>query len=98
MVNLTERLAALSAEIADERTQLRILDEQLAFQAEVADDARIRALVSETPLADRESRVAADDLQRLERSRAAAMSRIADLRAEQDTLLERMLAESPEGR
>jgi len=98
MVNLTERLAALSAEIAEEQTQLRILDEQLTFQAEVADDARIRALVSETPLADRESRTAADDLQRLERSRSESLRRVAELRAEQDALLERMLAESPNPR
>lgn len=92
-MNVNERLTALSAEIAEEQIQLRILDEQLAFQAEVADDARIRALVSETPLADRESHIASDDLRRLERSRDEARRRLADLRAEQDSLLERMLEE-----
>ena len=94
-MNVTERLAALSAEIAEEQIQLRILDEQLLFQAEVADDARIRALVSETPLADRESHVAADDLRRLERSRDEVRRRLEELRAEQDALLERMLDEVP---
>src|SRR5687768_5239533 len=53
-----ERLAVLSAEIAEARTSLRIVEEQLAFVEEVAEDARIRALVSETPLADREYREA----------------------------------------
>ena len=92
-MNVNERLASLSAEIAEEQIQLRILDEQLAFQSEVADDARIRALVSETPLADRESHIASDDLRRLERSRDEARRRLADLRAEQDSLLELMLEE-----
>ena len=92
-MNVNERLASLSAEIAEEQIQLRILDEQLAFQSEVADDARIRALVSETPLADRESHIASDDLRRLERSRDESRRRLAELRAEQDSLLERMLEE-----
>jgi hypothetical protein len=92
-VNVNERLASLSAEIAEEQIQVRILDEQLAFQSEVAEDARIRALVSETPLADRESHIASDDLRRLQRSRDEAQRRLADLRAEQDSLLERMLEE-----
>ena len=90
-MTLNDRLTALSGEIAEEQIQLRILDEQLAFQAEVADDARIRALVSETPLADRESHIASDDLRRLQRSRDDAARRLSELRAEQDTLLERML-------
>ncbi|MGH2794806.1 MAG: hypothetical protein ACRDKG_10930 [Actinomycetota bacterium] len=94
-MNVTERLAALSAEIAEEQIQLRILEDQLLFQSEVADDARIRALVSETPLADRESQIASDDLRRLERSRDEARRRLSDLRAEQDSLLERMLDEAP---
>lgn len=89
-MNITERLSALSGEIAEERTQLAILEEQVAFQSEVADDARIRALVSETPLADRESRIATEDLQRMVRSRDEAKRRLAELRAEQDALLERM--------
>lgn len=97
-MNVSDRLAALSREIAEAQIQLRIVEEQLAFQTEVADDARIRALVSETPLADRESHVAADDLRRLERSREEALRRLSDLRSEQDTLLERMLAEVPEER
>jgi hypothetical protein len=72
---------------------LRILEEQVVFQQDVSEEARIRALVSETPLADRESREAADDLRRLVRSRDDALARVAELRAEQDSLLERMLDE-----
>ena len=95
-MNTSDRLAALSGEIAEEQTQLRILEEQVVFQQEVSEDARIRALVSETPLADREAREAADDLRRLIRSRDDALDRIATLRAEQDALLERMFSEVQE--
>jgi hypothetical protein len=49
--------------------------------------------VSETPLADRESHIASDDLRRLERSRDEARRRLSELREEQDALLERMLEE-----
>jgi hypothetical protein len=89
----SDRLAALSNEIAEARTALRILDEQLAFVAEVDEDARIRALVSETPLADREAQEARADLERMRRSRDEAEARVEALRAEQDRLLERLLEE-----
>jgi len=92
-VEISDRLSALSGEIAEEQTQLRILEEQVIFQQEVAEEARIRALVSETPLADREAREAGDDLNRLVRSRDDVLQRVSELRAEQDSLLERMLAE-----
>ena len=95
-MDISDRLSALSGEIAEEQTQLRIIEEQVTFQQEVAEEARIRALVSETPLADREARVAADDLGRLVRSREEAQRRLDDLRAEQDSLLERMLADVQE--
>jgi len=72
---------------------VRILEEQVVFQQDVSEEARIRALVSETPLDDREAREAADDLRRLVRSRDDALARVAELRDEQDSLLERMLDE-----
>lgn len=92
-MNVTERLRALSEEIARLRTEGGILDEQIAFQQEVAEDARIRAVVSETPLADREAREAAGDLTLLERSRAEVQADVQGLRAEQDRLLEALAEE-----
>jgi len=92
-VDIAQRLRALSVEIATLQTEIGILEEQLAFQTEVADDARIRALVSETPLADRDAQVASGDLARIMRSRADALKRLEQLRADQDGLLERMLDE-----
>jgi len=90
-MNVGARMRALTSEIDTLHTEVRILDEQIAFQSEVADDARLRAVVSETPLAERESRTAGDDLGRLMRVRQVALDRIADLRAEQDRILESMI-------
>jgi len=92
-VDIAQRLRALSAEIATIQTEIGILEEQIAFQTEIADDARIRALVSETPIADRDAQVASGDLARIMRSRADALKRLEQLRADQDGLLERMLDE-----
>ena len=92
-MDIAQRLRALSAEIATLQTEIGILEEQIAFQTEIADDARIRALVSETPLADRDAQVASGDLARIMRSRTDALKRLEQLRADQDGLLERMLNE-----
>jgi hypothetical protein len=92
-VDIAQRLRALSAEIATLQTEIGILEEQIAFQTEIADDARIRALVSETPIADRDAQVASGDLARILRSRTDALKRLEQLRADQDGLLERMLNE-----
>lgn len=89
-MNITERLSTLSPEIAEARTAVRILEEQLAFQTEVTEDARVRALVSETPLADRDYRIARDDLERLRRSREDEMRHLQELEAERDALLDRL--------
>ena len=92
-MDIAQRLRALSAEIATLQTEIGILEEQIAFQTEIADDARIRALVSETPLADRDAQVASGDLARIMSSRTDALKRLEQLRADQDGLLERMLNE-----
>lgn len=90
-MNVRDRLRALSEEIERMRTELAIADEQVAFQADVAADARLRAIVSETPLAERESREAHEDLARLQRAREETAARIEALREEQDRLLERLI-------
>jgi hypothetical protein len=88
--NLTRRLTAISAEVAGLRSELAVLVEQEAFQRDVMEEARVRALVAETPLADRELREAEDDLRRIERVRGEAGMRIEALRVEQDRLLAEM--------
>ena len=82
--DLHERLERL-------RQDLRIVEEQILFQMDVVEEAKTRMLVSETPLADREYRVARDDLVRLQRERDDLSARIAAIREDQDRLLDRML-------
>ncbi len=80
---LSKRLAQLRAEIA-------VADEQLAHFADDADDARIRALVSETPLAESERRTAERHSEAMGRHRDELVARIQRMEAEQDELLDRL--------
>ena len=83
------------AEIADRLTKaeddLRIAEEQLLFQMDVVEETKTRAVVAETPLAHREHQVAQGDYERMIRQRDEAAERIAELKKEQDRLLDRML-------
>lgn len=67
-------------------------DEQLAHFTDDADDARIRALVSETPIADVEHRRAAGHADAMARHRAEIADAIARLELEQDELLDKLAA------
>ncbi|MEA2476975.1 MAG: hypothetical protein QOF16_679 [Actinomycetota bacterium] len=90
-MSIAKSLADLNQKIAQAQAELRIVEEQLLFQMDVVEDTKTRALVAETPLADREYRVARDDYARLETQRDEGLRAIADLKAEQDRLLDRML-------
>jgi hypothetical protein len=71
-----------------------MLDEQLAVLVEHAEDARIRALVSETPLANKEYHEAQRHADAMARSRTAALASIADLQKDQNELLDRLVIDS----
>ena len=73
------------------RAELAALDEELAALADAADDARLRALVSETPLAVREHREAQKHADAMARSRAAAAATIVELEEAIDDLLDRLV-------
>ena len=75
------------------RGELGVVDEQLAFLADAADDARLRAMVSETPMSDREHREAQKHADAMSRHRAQLVTQIAELEKSQDELLERLFAE-----
>ena len=76
------------------REELAVADEQLAFLADQADDARLRALVSETPLADREHIDAQRHADAMARHRADVVAQLDELSRTQDELLDRLMAES----
>ena len=88
------RLVDVSARLRAARSELVVLDEQLAVVSDEADDARLRALVSETPLANREHMEARKHADALGRSRAAAAAAVADLESTQNRLLDQLVPES----
>jgi cell division septum initiation protein DivIVA len=92
---LVERKLSESAErLRQLRAELNVVDEQLAFLADAADDARLRAMVSETPMADKEHREAQKHADAMTRHRTQLVTQIGELQKAQDELLERLFAES----
>jgi transcriptional regulator with XRE-family HTH domain len=90
---LQRRLVDVSERLKRLRAELGVTEEQLAFLETEADDARLRALVAETPLSDAEARDARRHADTLGRHRDALVLSIAELSREQDLLLDRMSAE-----
>ena len=90
---LKRRLVDVSERVKRMRAELAVTEEQLAFLEEEAEDARLRALVSETPLGEAEARDARKHADAMARQRDALAHSIAALLREQDDLLDRMAAE-----
>ncbi len=90
---LKRRLVDVSERVKRMRAELAVTEEQLAFLEEEAEDARLRALVSETPLGEAEAREAGKHADAMARQRDALAHSIAGLLREQDDLLDRMAAE-----
>jgi hypothetical protein len=86
LVDVSERLKRLRAELA-------VTEEQLVHFESEAEDARIRALVAETPLGEVEARDARRHADALARHRDTMARSIDELVREQDGLLDRMAAE-----
>jgi uncharacterized coiled-coil DUF342 family protein len=86
LVDVSDRLKRLRAEVG-------VVSEQLQFMTEEADEARLRALVSETPLADADAREAQRHADAHAKHRDELLRSISDLEREQDALLDRMAAE-----
>ena len=87
---LERRLIDIAAQLRDLRNELAIADEQLAHLADEADEARLRSLVSETPLAEREHRTAARHAEAMDRHRSEVIADIGRLERQQDELLDRL--------
>jgi len=88
---LVERqLRSLSERLRDLRDELRVIDEQLAQLSDEADDTRLRALVSETPLAGREHHEAQRHADAMTRRREEVRDAIVRLEVRQDELLDQL--------
>jgi len=85
------RLSEVAEQLRALRADLAVADEQLAHFADEADEARLRSLVSETPLAEREHRDASRHAEAMGRERAGLLAEVARLERLQDELLDRLL-------
>ncbi|MBI2710013.1 MAG: hypothetical protein HYX34_10005 [Actinobacteria bacterium] len=86
------RLSDVAARLKHLREELGVADEQLAHLADEADDARIRALVSETPVAEHDHHEAQKHADAMQRHRTAVLTEIEQLERTQDELLDRLTA------
>ena len=87
------RLGQVSERLKRLHEELVIADEQLRHFTEEADDSRLRALVSETPLAEREHREAQRHADAMRHHRAELVAGIAKLERSLDDLLDRLVTE-----
>jgi hypothetical protein len=88
------RLSEVGTRLRQLREELAVTDEQLTHLAAEADDARLRALVSETPLAGRDHQDAQRHADAMQRHRAEVLDDIAKLEQTQDDLLDRLVVET----
>ena len=89
---IERRLRGVGRQLNALRVDLHVCEEQLVQIADEADECRLRALVSETPIAEREYREAQRHADRLRQHRDEIAARITRLEADQDALLDRFSA------
>ncbi|MHB8244798.1 MAG: hypothetical protein ACYDGN_05485 [Acidimicrobiales bacterium] len=86
-----QRLIDVHDRLVKARQELAIVEEQLLVFVETAEDARIRALVSETPLANHEWHEARRHKEAMVRGRDSARARVQELERSQDELLSKLV-------
>ena len=91
-VLIERRLFDVAQRLKKAREELAVIEEQLAVFNDAADEARIRSLVSETPLAHREYNEAQRHADAMERSRRAVQAEVEELQTAQDELLDRLVS------
>ncbi|MGP0030586.1 MAG: hypothetical protein ACLPVF_08780 [Acidimicrobiales bacterium] len=84
---LERRIRDVHSRLVRAREELAVLDEQLDVVLETAEEARVRSLVSETPLAAHEHSEAKRHADAMVRARAAQANLVDELERRQDELL-----------
>jgi hypothetical protein len=87
---IERRLTEVHRRLLRAREELAVIDEQFAALADAANEAELRSLVSETPLAESEYRDAQRHADAMARSRAAVLQSISELEKAQDDLLDKL--------
>lgn len=83
--DVSDRLKAVSRDLA-------VANEQLAHLTDEAEEARLRALVSETPLAQQSHREAERHASAMRRHHEDLVAQLRQLETAQDELLDRLVA------
>jgi hypothetical protein len=89
-----QRLIEVSSRMKRLQEDLLVAEEQLDHFTHEAEDARIRSLVSETPVAEREHREANKHAVAMRRHRDEVVAELARLETSQNELLDRLMVES----
>jgi chromosome segregation ATPase len=85
------RIMDVSKRLRKAREELAVVDEQFYALSEAAEEARIRSLVSETPLAARESQEAQRHAEAMQGARDSLVDQVKRLEAELDELLDKLV-------
>jgi len=84
---LERRIKDVHARLVRAREELAVLNEQLAVVADEAEDARLRSLVAETPLAEHDYAEIKRHADAMTKAREAMRATVDDLERRQDELL-----------
>ena len=87
---LKKKLADTSLRLRQLREELKVAEEQLLHFSDEADEARLRSLVSETPLADQKHREANKHAESMRKHKNMLQIEIERVEALQDELLDQM--------
>ena len=87
---LKKKLADTSLRLRQLQEELKVAEEQLVHFSDEADEARLRSLVSETPLADQKHREANKHAESMRKHRNMLQTEIERVEALQDELLDQM--------
>ena len=85
------RLSKIASRLKSLRGELAVIDEQLLYLGDDADDQAIRAMVAETASSSFEARSAQGNFENMTRHRAKVVAEITDLERRQDELLDQMI-------
>ncbi|MCY3561043.1 MAG: hypothetical protein OXH20_07725 [bacterium] len=86
------RITEVSRRLARCRAELQVAEEQLVYFSDSESEAQLRALVSETPMADRDLRDAARHAAAMTGHRDRLQAEVAELEDRLDALLDRLSA------
>ena len=87
---LKKKLTDTSLRLRQLQEELKVAEEQLVHFSDEADEARLRSLVSETPLADQKHREANKQAEYMRKHRNMLQTKIERVEALQDELLDQM--------